>query len=103
VLIDDLDRGVDQTKDALVSQQSRLKRLLKQSRDNWKFFCVIGAHATRPPPAIRPPPALRPSARPVLAARVSARTPTLHVAPRIAVLVVIVLGVILYLIFTQGN
>ena len=86
VLIDDLDRGVDQTKDALVSQQTRLKRLLKQSRDNWKFFCVIGAPAHQQPRA--PPPC--------------SHNP-LRLRGQFAVLVVIVLGVILYLIFTQGN
>lgn len=48
-LIDDLDRGVDETRDALVSQQSRLKKLIKKSRENWKFFFVIGA-----PPSCRP-------------------------------------------------
>ena len=40
-LLDDLERGVDQTRDALVSQNSRLKRLIK--RGNCKFYICIGA------------------------------------------------------------
>ena len=41
VLLDDLERGVDQTRDALVSQQSRLQRLLKRTKNCKFYICII--------------------------------------------------------------
>ena len=43
-LLDDLERGVDQTRDALVSQQSRLRRLMARTKTRW-FFCTISTRA----------------------------------------------------------
>ena len=43
-LLDDLEHGVDQTRDALVSQQTRLQRLIRRTKSNWLFF-AISAHA----------------------------------------------------------
>jgi len=40
-LLDQLEDGVDQTRDALTSQQTRLRRLIKRTRDNWLFFTII--------------------------------------------------------------
>ena len=41
-LLDDLERGVDQTRDALVSQNSRLNRLMKRAKSGW-LYITIGA------------------------------------------------------------
>ena len=46
-LLDDLESGVDQTRDALVAQQSRLKRLIKRTKD-CKLYICIGALACLP-------------------------------------------------------
>ena len=43
-LLDDLENGVDQTREALVAQQSRLKRLIKRTKD-CKLYICIGARA----------------------------------------------------------
>ena len=45
-LLDDLESGVDQTRDALVAQQSRLKRLIKRTKD-CKLYICIGVHTSR--------------------------------------------------------
>ena len=41
VLLDDLERGVDQTRDALVSQNSRLRNLIRRSKDCKLYICIV--------------------------------------------------------------
>ena len=43
-LLDDLERGVDQTRDALVSQNSRLSRLMKRTKSCWLYITISTQH-----------------------------------------------------------
>ena len=41
-LLDDLERGVDQTRNALVSQNTRMQRLIQRTRKNcWWMMCIV--------------------------------------------------------------
>ena len=46
-LLDELERGVDHTRTALVSQQSRLKRLIKRTKDCKLYICIGACHASQ--------------------------------------------------------
>ena len=47
VLLDDLERGVDQTRDALVSQNSRLTRLMKRAKSSWLYLTISAQRGAR--------------------------------------------------------